>query len=262
MDIRNAVEKRIINLSSLLILSVGMLNITTAYAGFFDVCLQSPPGTINVTKNTTVVNESVSLPDAPCCSPTTCQISVDDGVKLEFINVRVRAIAGNVRLAFDGGENSQLKIRLSKLSVCDNDIYGFSGGVTITHSLLQDPPGDRCDLMEIEPDGDLTIEASELSTIYTMQLNSPGSVKIEGSKIYAKNKTYTGEINIGTDYDNSIVSRAVFVKASKLVSGGNIVIGADQEAKVLLNQLSAKGAVNLIGNPCQAMLNIPSVSCQ
>ena len=231
---------------------------STVYAGFFDACMQEPQATINVTQNTKVWNQTVVLPDVVL----DCEIDVAEGVTLEFLNVRVSSPSGNARLVFEGGENSQLKIKYSKLNACDNDVFGFSGGVQILHSILQDPAGGSCDLMEIEPDGDLTIQGSELRALDTIEIISNRRVKIEGSKIFARSASFPGEVNIGTDYENKPISKQVLVKGSKVVSADNIVIGAQQDTTVLLNELSAKGSTVITGNPCKTTLNIPSVWCQ
>jgi hypothetical protein len=227
-----------------------------AWAGFFDACV---PGqaTIEVTQNTLVKNETVTLPGTDFHD---CIISVADGVTLAFKNVRV-TVTGDTRLAFEGGATSSLLISGSTFHACDNDIFGFGAGVQIVLSELKEPVGAVCDIMEIEPDGDLQILSSTLRTDTEMELAADNKVTIQKSTLDATN-TYPA-------YGNILIGQAAFggttqhvlVEKSDLLADNDIEISAQQDTTVIKNDFQAGGSVTITGDPCTSQFNRPDVPC-
>lgn len=227
-----------------------------AWAGFFDACTLGA-GTIEVTQNTLVKNETATLLGDDFHD---CFINVHDGVTLAFKNVRV-TVTGDTRIAFDGEGASSLLIQGSTFQACDNDIFGFGGGVQISLSALKEPVGAGCDLMEIEPDGDLTVLSSTLRTDTEMLLVAPNAVTVQKSVLDATHGSFGyGDIAIGTFFFTT--SQHTRVEKTGFLADHDITIGAVQDTTVEKNSFAAGGSITITGNPCTALSNSPQVSCQ
>ena len=241
---------------------IAMGNGSVAWAGFFDACVQGQ-ATIEVTQNTTVKNERVTLPGSDF---HTCQIDVADGVTLEFQNVHV-TVTGDTSLRFQGGAGSRLIIGHSIFHACDNDVFGFSAGVQIDHSELKEPVGAGCDLMEIRPEGDLEILSSTLRTDTEMIL-APCCSEPAGNTVTVQKSTldatqtsfgFYGNIFIGTGFSGT--SLHTLVEKNDLTADRDIEIGAQQDTTVIKNDFEAGGGITITGNPCTSEFNRPEVPC-
>jgi hypothetical protein len=240
---------------------LAMGNGSVAWAGFFDACV---PGqaTIEVTQNTTVKDETVTLPGADF---HTCQVNVADGVTLEFKNVRV-TVTGDTSLRFEGGDNSRLLIGHSTFHACDLDVFGFGAGMRIDHSELKEPVGAGCDLMEIRPTGDLEILSSTLRTDTEMILApccsvaAGNTVTVQKSTLDATQTSFGyGNIFIGTGFSGT--SLHTLVEKNDLTADRDIEIGAQQDTTVIKNDFEAGGSITITGSPCTSESNRPDVQC-
>ena len=222
----------------------------TGQAGFFEVCIPEGDATIEVTQNTTVKNENATLPGD---NFDTCNIVVADGVRLKFEKVTVN-VTGDKRLVFEGGDNSKLIISNSTLHACDNDIFGFSDLVKIVRSALSEPIGPGCDLLELEPDGDLKIFSSTLSGEDTIDLSSGKTITVKNSTMETENN----DINIGAAFADS---QNTTIRKTTIITPDDINIGAQQKTKVINNDLQADGMISISGDPCTSKANTPDVPC-
>lgn len=191
----------------------------------------------------------------------TCGIDVADGVTLTFKNVRVN-VTKDTSLIFSGGEaTSRLLIQGSTFRACDNDIFGFGVGVQIVESTLREPVGEVCDIMEIEPSGDLLILSSTLRTDTEMELTAPNKVTIQKSILDATN-TFPA-------YGNILIGQAAFggttqhvlVEKTTMAADNEIVISAQQDTTVIKNTFRAGSSVTITGDPCTSQSNSPALPC-
>jgi hypothetical protein len=234
---------------SRLALAAGMLLAGTqvAWAQFFDPCVEDGDGTITVTEDTTVSNQSVTL-------QTDCEIVVAEGVTLSLLNVNI-SVPSEEFLEFEGGDTSILNIRNTRINACDSDIFGFQA-VDIMSSVLVDPPNATCDVKELEPTGSIRVVNSVLTTNFT-----EGDTDIDITSELGDVTVRTSVISSGDDVLIQSEAGNVTVQQNNVSAVVTIEIIGFGAVQVTRNTLRAGDGVTVTGNPCTSSSNSPNVPC-